>query len=141
MKKSIKPQNQTLEAVVTADAKRQAEALRIPLSSYISHLAAKADELPVTIRVPMADIQRINMIVRDGRIAEWVEEIVADALKGDGRDSSGSRITLDLPAKTAAKLRKAAEFEEMSVVDYVKDGIRRDLDLTNELMATEGGAR
>lgn len=137
MRKSIKPQNgTTLEALVTGDAKRQAESLGIPLAAFIGNLAADADTLPVTIRVRMGDIGRINSRVGGGRIHEWIEGVVDDALNGAGEDLGGNRIVLDLPAKTAAALREAAEFEEMSVSEYLLDGLNRDLDLSTDLMAT-----
>lgn len=50
-------------------------------------------------------------------------------------------VTLDLDPKTAAKLRAAAKFEEMSVEQYLMDGLKRDLALSKDLMAAEGGAR
>lgn len=79
MNKTIKPQNGTLDAVMTAQAKREAQ--------------------------------------RHGVL-------------------NGNRVTLDLEPKTAAALRAAAEFEEMSVEEYLMDGLKRDLDLSADLMAT-----
>jgi len=135
MTKTGKTQKETtLEAVVTAHAKREAKRHGVELSTYVAHLAAKSDRMPVTIRVRMDDIGRINASIGGGRIHEWVEDVVAGVL-------DGNRITLDLEPKTAAKLRKAAEFEEMSVEEYLLDGLKRDLDLSKDLMAAEGGAR
>jgi hypothetical protein len=134
MRKTIKPQ--PLKNLVTPTAKQQAESLGIELTSFIMHMAAKAESMPVTIRIPMEDFKKINSIARGGRIHEWCTDAVTDAINGAGEDLVGNRIVLDLPAKTAAKLRKAAEFEEMSVAEYLIDGLKRDLDLSADLMAT-----
>lgn len=141
MKKSIKPQNETLDAVVTAQAKRQAQGLGVELSTYIGRLAAKADSLPVTINVRLDDIQRINSRIGGGRVHEWVAGVVVGALDCADGVLNGNRITLDLEPEIAADLREAAEFEEMSVEEYLLDGLKRDLDLSQDLMAAEGGAR
>lgn len=142
MKKSIKPQNETsLEAVVTARAKREAQRHGVALSTYVSHLAAKADRMPVTVQVKMADIGRINSLIGGGRIHEWIEGVVADVLECEMEELEENRVTIDLEPKTAEKLRKAAEFEELSVEEYLMDGLKRDLDLSQDLMAANGGAR
>jgi hypothetical protein len=135
MNKTIAPQ--PLKTLVTPAAKQQAESLGIELSSFIMHMAAKADTMPVTIRIPMADFKKINSAVRGGRIHEWCTDVITDAINGAGEDLVGNRIVLDLPAKTAAKLREAAEFEEVSVSEYLLDGLKRDLALSKELMAAE----
>jgi hypothetical protein len=141
MRKTIKPQNETLDAVVTAQAKRQAQRLGVELSTYVGRLAAKADSLPVTINVRLDDIQRINARIGGGRVHDWVAEVVVGALDGADEVLNGNRITLDLEPEMAADLREAAEFEEMSVEEYLLDGLKRDLDLSQDLMAAEGGAR
>jgi len=134
MKKAIKPQ--PLKNLVTTEAKQQAESLGIELTSFIMHMAAKAESMPVTIRIPMEDFKKINSVARGGRIHEWCTDVITDAINGAGEDLGGNRIVLDLPAKTAAALREAAEFEEMSVSEYLLDGLNRDLDLSTDLMAT-----
>ena len=96
MKKSIKPQNQTLETLVTGDAKRQAESLGIPLAAFIGNLAAKADTLPVTIRVGMGDIGRINSLIGGGRIHEWIENIIPEVLDGEKSDRE-IQVPVELP--------------------------------------------
>jgi len=132
MKKSTRTQNTpALENLVTDEAKRQAQSLGVTLESFIGGIAMKGETMPVAIRIRMDDIRRINAVVRGGRIAEWIEEIVVDALNGQ---ESGNRISLDLDSKMAARLRRAAEFEEVSVVAYLLDGLKRDLRLTEESM-------
>ena len=131
MKKSAKTQNETtLDAVVSARAKREARRLGVELSVYIANLATKSDTLPVTARIRMEDIGRINARVGGGRVHQWVEDVVAGAL-------NGNRITLDLEPETAAELREAAEFEEMSVEEYLLDGLARDLALSRDIKAAE----
>jgi len=137
MKKSINPQNETLDAVVTAQAKRQAQRLGVELSTYVGRLAAKADTLPVTINVRMEDIRRINSRIGGGRVHEWVAGVVVGALDGADGVLNGNRITLDLEPEMAAELREAAEFEEMSVEEYLLDGIARDLALSKDIQAAE----
>lgn len=132
MKKSTRTQNTpALENLVTDEAKRQAQSLGVTLESFIGGIAMKGETMPVAIRIRMDDIRRINAVVRGGRIAEWIEGVVVDALNGQ---ESGNRISLDLDSKMAARLRKAAEFEEVSVVAYLLDGLKRDLRLTEESM-------
>jgi len=135
MRKSIKPQNETLDAVVTAQAKRQAQRLGIELSTYVQRLAAKADSLPVTINVRMDDIQRINSRIGGGRVHEWVAGVVVGALDGADGVLNGNRITLDLEPEMAADLREAAAFEEVSIEEYLLDGLRRDLALSEDIQA------
>jgi hypothetical protein len=124
------PRNETLDAVVTAQAKREARRLGVELSVYIANLAAKADTLPVTARIRMEDIGRINARVGGGRVHQWVEDVVAGAL-------NGNRVTLDLEPEMAAELREAAEFEGMSVSEYLMDGLTRDLALSKDIQAAE----
>jgi hypothetical protein len=82
MKKSVKTQNETtLDAVVSARAKREARRHGIELSTYVAHLAAKADRMPVTVQIRMADIGKINSLVGGGRIHQWIEGVVADVLE------------------------------------------------------------
>jgi len=134
MKKTTHHRNQNtpaLENLVTDAAKRQAESLGVPLETFIGGIAMKGETMPVAIRIRMDDIRRINAVVRGGRIAEWIEGVVVDALNGQ---ESGNRISLDLDSKMAARLRRAAEFEEVSVVAYLLDGLKRDLRLTEESM-------
>jgi hypothetical protein len=57
------------------------------------------------------------------------EEMTFEASKDGGGD-----IVLKIPKKTAARLERAAALEDLSVAAYVKDGIRRDLDLSEDLM-------
>lgn len=84
MKKSAEEQNETtLEAVVSARAKREAQRHGVPLSTYVGHLAAKADRLPVTVQVRMSDIGRINSLIGGGRIHEWVENIIPEVLDSE----------------------------------------------------------
>ena len=135
MKKSINPQNETLDAVVTAQAKRQAQRLGVELSTYVGRLAAKADSLPVTINVRMDDIQRINSRIGGGRVHEWVAGVVVGALDGADGVLNGNRITLDLEPEMAADLREAAAFEEVSIEEYLLDGLRRDLALSEDIQA------
>ena len=138
MKKSVKTQNETtLDAVVTAQAKREAQRLGVELSTYVGRLAAKADSLPVTINVRMEDIRRINSRIGGGRVHEWVAGVVVGALDGADGVLNGNRITLDLEPEMAAELREAAEFEEMSVEEYLLDGIARDLALSKDIQAAE----
>lgn len=87
MRKSIKPQNETLDAVVTAQAKRQAQRLGVELSTYVAHLAAKSDRMPVTVQVKMSDIGRINSLIGGGRIHEWVENIIPEVLDSEVGES------------------------------------------------------
>ena len=132
MKKSVKTQNETtLDAVVTAQAKREAQRLGVELSTYVGRLAAKADSLPVTINVRMEDIRRINSRIGGGRVHEWVAGVVVGALDGADGVLNGNRITLDLEPEMAA------EFEEMSVEEYLLDGIARDLALSKDIQAAE----
>ena len=137
MRKSIKPQNETLDAVVTAQAKRQAQRLGVELSTYVGRLAAKADTLPVTINVRMDDIQRINSRIGCGRVHEWVAGVVVGALDGADGVLNGNRITLDLEPEMAADLREAAAFEEVSIEEYLLDGLARDLALSRDIKAAE----
>lgn len=130
-------QNATLEALVTPEARRQAESLGVPLESFISAIASKSSTMPVTLRFTAQDIRRLNNIVDGGRIHEWCESTLLDVLEceeGELQEKLGNRITLDLSADTAARLRAAAEFEEMSVEEYLMDGLGRDLDLSGDLM-------
>jgi hypothetical protein len=83
MKKSAKNLNETLDAVVTAQAKRQAQRLGVELSTYVAHLAAKADRMPVTVRLKIVDIGRINSLIGGGRVHEWVENIIPEVLDGE----------------------------------------------------------
>ena len=129
------PQNETLDAVVTAQAKRQAQRLGIELATYVGRLAAKADSLPVTINVRMDDIQRINSRIGGGRVHEWVAGVVVGALDGADGVLNGNRITLDLEPEMAADLREAAAFEEVSIEEYLLDGLRRDLALSEDIQA------
>jgi len=78
-----KPQNEkpTLEAVTTGRARREAQRLGVPLSTFIATLAAKADTMPVTVMVKMDDIHRISRIAKGGRVREWIEGIVVDVLE------------------------------------------------------------
>lgn len=82
MKKSVKTQNETtLESVVTARAKQEANRLGVALPSYIASIATKADRLPMTIEVRVDDIVRISKIAKGGRVREWVESVVVDVLE------------------------------------------------------------
>jgi len=122
---------------VTAQAKREAQRLGVELSTYVGRLAAKADSLPVTINVRMEDIRRINSRIGGGRVHEWVAGVVVGALDGADGVLNGNRITLDLEPEMAAELREAAEFEEMSVEEYLLDGLARDLALSRDIKAAE----
>jgi len=87
MKKTSPTQNATpLEAVVTAHAKREAKSLGIPLTSYISHLAAKADRLPMTIQVRMEHINLISRIAKNGDVRNWLELCVDDIIQTEIRN-------------------------------------------------------
>ena len=95
--KSAKKQNETtLEAVVTAQAKREAQRHGVALSTYISHLAAKADRMPVTVQIKMSDIGRINSLIGGGRIHEWIENIIPEVLDGEKSDRE-IQVPVELP--------------------------------------------
>jgi hypothetical protein len=81
MKSAEKQNETTLEAAVSARAKREARRHGIELSTYVAHLAAKADRMPVTVQIKMADIGKINFLIGGGRIHQWIEGVVADALE------------------------------------------------------------
>ena len=93
MKKTTrtKPQNDepTLEAVTTGRARREAQRIGVPLSTYVATLAAKADTMPVMVMLKINDIHRISRIAKGGRVREWIEGIVTDRLEceeGEAQD-------------------------------------------------------
>lgn len=87
MKKSVKTQNETtLESVVTARAKQEANRLGVALPSYIASIATKADRLPVTIEVRVDDIALISKIAKGRRVAEWIEGVVVDCLECESEE-------------------------------------------------------
>jgi hypothetical protein len=87
-------QNTNLEALVTDEARRQAESHGIPLASFISGIAMKSETMPITIRVRMADIDRINSLFRGESVHQWVEKTVRDVLEcydGEVSNSNGAK--------------------------------------------------
>ena len=82
MRKSINPQNETLEGLVTNVAKKQAASLGISVESYVGRIAMKTDRLPMTIMLPMRDIARIQKIW-EGQAREWVENIIPEVLDSE----------------------------------------------------------
>lgn len=135
MKNSIKREHEALLQALTPAAKREAESLGISVSQYIANLAAGFDTRPVTLRFTDSEIRRMNQIVDGGRIHEWLTTLALSALDARVVEGDGETIALRVPAKTAKRLKRAAEFEEVSVVDYLLDGLKRDLRLTEESMA------
>lgn len=125
----------SLLQAVTPAAKREAESLGISLAQYVANLAAEFDTRPVTLRFTDTEIRRMNAIVDGGKIHEWLTNLALAALDGAGGVLNGNRITLDLDPKMAADLREAAAFEEMSVAEYLLDGLRRDLALSEDIQA------
>jgi hypothetical protein len=81
MRKSRNQNTPVLETLVTDEAKRQAESLGVPLESFIGGIAMKGETMPVTIRIRMDDIHRINAVVRGGRIHEWAERALLNVLE------------------------------------------------------------
>ena len=87
MTKTAKTQKETtLEAATTAHAKREARRHGVELSTYVAHLAAKSDRMPVTVHLKMVDIARINSLVGGGRVHQWLEGVIADLLNGNGEE-------------------------------------------------------
>ena len=82
MKKSIKPQNETLEGLVTNVAKKQAASLGIPVETYVGRIAMKMERLPMTITLRMRDIARIQKIW-EGQAREWVENMIPEVLDSE----------------------------------------------------------
>jgi hypothetical protein len=98
--------------------------------------------------VPLSqnEIARIEKLAAKRRETpeRWLLLAVLGCLETDEEDAAfeagsngGGDLVLKIPKKTAARLKRAAAFEEMSVADYLKDGIRRDLDLTDDLMESQ----
>ena len=103
---------------------------------------------PTGLLVPLAphEINRIEALAakRGETPDRWLLLAVIGALDCDEEDMAlrtskrgGGDIVVKIPKKTATRLERAAAFEEMSVAEYLKDGIRRDLDLADDLMAVE----
>lgn len=87
MTKTVKTQKETtLEAATTAHAKREARRHGVELSTYVAHLAAKSDRMPVTVQLKMVDIARINSLIGGGRVHEWLENIIPEVLDSKGPD-------------------------------------------------------
>ena len=82
MRKSINPQNETLEGLVTNVAKKQAASLGISVETYVGRIAMKTDRLPMTIMLPMRDIARIQKIW-EGQAREWVENMIPEVLDSE----------------------------------------------------------
>ena len=102
---------------------------------------------PSGVFIPLTrkEITRLEKLTtrRGEAVQDWLLLAVLAALDCDEGEADfearkdGEDIVVKIPKKTAARLERAAEFEEMSVAEYVKDGIRRDLDLTAEMMASK----
>jgi hypothetical protein len=102
---------------------------------------------PTGVFLPLTrnEISRLEKVTsrRGESVKDWLLLAVLGALECDEEEADfearkdGEAIVVKIPKKTAARLEQAAEFEEMSVAEYVKDGIRRDLDLTAEMMAAK----
>lgn len=102
---------------------------------------------PTGVFLPLTrkEISRLEkMTSRQSKsLEDWLLMAVLAALDCDEEEvdfearKDGEDIVVKIPHKTAARLERAAAFEEMSVAAYVKDGIRRDLALTDEMMAAK----
>ena len=105
----------------------------------------KSEPTGVFLPLTRNEISRLEKVTsrRGESVKDWLLLAVLGALECDEEEADfearkdGEAIVVKIPKKTAARLERAAEFEEMSVAEYVKDGIRRDLDLTSELMASK----
>jgi hypothetical protein len=94
---------------------------------------------PLQIEISAKDVRRIEKILRgDETPTSWCMAVLRDVLESEEEDCrmNRKRVSVTLPQKTVARLERAAAFEEMTVPAYLKDGIRRDLDLSDDLMAS-----
>jgi predicted HicB family RNase H-like nuclease len=106
----------------------------------------KTNQTGVFLPLSRNEISRIEAVAKRRRetLDSWLLLAITGVLECDeddaafeARNAAGGDIMVKIPKKTAARLERAAAFEEMSVTDYVKDGIRRDLALTDEIIAAK----
>lgn len=102
---------------------------------------------PTGVFVPLSrnEISRLEELVRRGgkSAQDWLLLVALGALECDKEEvafeprKGTGEMMVKIPKRTAARLERAAAFEEMGVEAYVKDCIQRDLDLTDEIIAAK----
>jgi predicted HicB family RNase H-like nuclease len=102
---------------------------------------------PSGVFIPLTrkEINRLEELVKRGgkSVQDWLLLVALGAIACDEENvafeprKGAGEMMVKIPKRTAARLERAAEFEEVGVAAYVKDCIRRDLDLTDEMIASK----
>lgn len=102
---------------------------------------------PTGVFVPLSrnEINRLEELVRRGgkSVQDWLLLVALGAIACDEENvafeprNGAGEMMVKIPKRTAARLERAAAFEEIGVTDYLKDCIQRDLDLTDEMIASK----